>query len=97
MGYTKRNHEGKNMNTAMKWDTILRDGERQTTAFRSQRIFTINNSWYFNTREGIDHGPFISRAVAELAIESYIRRQQSTNKKSLHHTTAIYDRLKKEA
>lgn len=40
--------------------------------FRTNRFFSIGVNWYFSTREGIDHGPFDSKKLAELGIEKHI-------------------------
>ena len=34
--------------------------------FRGSHVFPAGGKWYFNTREGIDVGPFESRAEAEI-------------------------------
>jgi len=35
-----------------------RRGEDGSAPFRSGRIFSVGNNWYFTTREGEDHGRF---------------------------------------
>ena len=50
-----------------------REGEEeQPMTFRAHRLFLSGNSWYFNTREELDQGPFLSREMAEHAITKYI-------------------------
>lgn len=44
--------------------------------FRVQRIFSIGHAWYFSTREMIDQGPFISKDLAQKAVDSYILEKQ---------------------
>jgi hypothetical protein len=34
--------------------------------FRGSHLFPAGGKWYFNTREGLDVGPFASRAEAEI-------------------------------
>jgi hypothetical protein len=34
--------------------------------FRGSHVFPAGGKWYFNTREGIDVGPFENRAEAEI-------------------------------
>jgi hypothetical protein len=34
--------------------------------FRGSHVFPAGGKWYFNTREGIDVGPFETRADAEI-------------------------------
>ena len=48
--------------------------QKQRMNFRVQRFFTIGHNWFFNTREGVDQGPFINKAVAEKAVEHYIQK-----------------------
>lgn len=44
----------------------------KTTYFRSgDRVFCLNGKWYFQTRED-DHGPFPTRAAAELDLKRYV-------------------------
>lgn len=47
------------------------------TAFRSARIFSINGTWYFATREGFDEGPFERREDVEAAMSDYVEGRQS--------------------
>ena len=43
-----------------------RKNERAKTWFRSHRVFRSNEFWYFQTREGIDVGPFKSEFEAQV-------------------------------
>jgi len=43
-----------------------RKNEPVRTRFRSHRIFRVNDTWYFHTREGIDVGPFKSEFEAQV-------------------------------
>lgn len=45
------------------------------TYFRSERIFSMNGSWYFATREG-DQGPFASRNRAEAGLRRHLNEQE---------------------
>lgn len=49
---------------------LNRYGEENYTAFRSQRLFSENGQWYFDTREGKMFGPYRDQneAKRELAI-----------------------------
>lgn len=50
-----------------------RKGEHDISiSFRSNRIFAIGTDWYFSTREGIDHGPYLTKEIAEYEINNYI-------------------------
>ncbi|MCJ8203399.1 DUF6316 family protein [Pseudomonas sp. RGM2987] len=48
--------------------------------FPSDRICRINGEFYFSTREGTQEGPFVSREVALLEIEAYIKRMLQLDK-----------------
>jgi len=37
-----------------------------TTHFRSERVFSTGNDWFFQTREGIDVGPYPTRETADV-------------------------------
>ena len=57
--------------------------EGQKLLFRADRIFAINESWYFSIREQEqEQGPFLTRTEAEKALTTFIRSQlalQQTN------------------
>ena len=40
--------------------------------FQAYRISSINNEWYFVTREGENVGPFMSKPAAEKALEKFL-------------------------
>lgn len=50
---------------------MRRDDRKSKTYFRSERIFCMNGSWYFATREG-EQGPFFSRTRAEDALKRFL-------------------------
>lgn len=54
----------------------LREGEGERTWFRSDRFFTVESDHFFSTREGVDVGPFPSRAAAERGLQLYIKVMQ---------------------
>jgi hypothetical protein len=43
-----------------------RSGEPDKMRFRGSHVFPAHGKWYFNTREGIDVGPFDTRGEAEI-------------------------------
>ncbi len=46
---------------------VSRDNEKMRTWFRSERVFLENQTdWYFQTREGVDVGPYESQFEAEI-------------------------------
>ncbi|OEY66640.1 DUF6316 family protein [Marinobacter sp. X15-166B] len=49
-----------------------RAGEACALPFRSERIFCVDNKWYFTTREGFDSGPFYSRQRAEIGVQRFL-------------------------
>lgn len=50
-----------------------RKGEEDRTRFRTDRVFVVNNQWYFLTREVENPlGPYASREMAEKALKSFI-------------------------
>ena len=59
---------------------FLRRGETYMPPFRTSRLFNIGNEWYFSTREGVDQGPFLSKEIAEQAIEIYTKQHALLNK-----------------
>jgi len=51
-----------------------RTGDRENTHFfRSQRLFAVNDQWYFSTRERLDQGPYATRAEAEQEMLAYTK------------------------
>jgi hypothetical protein len=46
--------------------------ETAATNRRSPRIFRLPNGWYFNTREKIPLGPFVSAEQTEVAIGDFL-------------------------
>ncbi len=63
--------------------------ETDTTHFRSDRIFTVNGSWFSSTREHLELGPFPSRNEAEVQVLLFI--SESKNSTS---TQIMRERLK---
>ena len=49
--------------------------EEKTHYFRADRVFAINDRWYFSSRE-CDEGPYATRREAEKALQAYLRRVQ---------------------
>lgn len=56
-----------------------RTGESSHIPFRTQRYFCINGVWYFQTRGGGQHGPFISKEEMEAELMLYIRSKALEN------------------
>ncbi len=49
-----------------------RRGEDERMYFRSDRFYSIDNKYFFSTREGDEVGPFDCKEDAELALERYV-------------------------
>ena len=51
-----------------------RKGEEDKIRFRSDRVFTVNDQWFFQTRE-LDEpfGPYPNREKAERHLRSFLR------------------------
>ncbi|MEH6616630.1 MAG: DUF6316 family protein [Porticoccus sp.] len=41
--------------------------------FRSERVYNVNNLWFFSTREGVDIGPFNTKEDAQGELILFIR------------------------
>lgn len=52
--------------------STVRDGEKVKHWFRSDRFFTVDNKWYFTTRENRDIGPFNNRSEASHSLALFI-------------------------
>ncbi len=51
-----------------------RAGDRaETHYFRSDRLFSVNDKWYFSTREHLDQGPYTTRNEAEIEMIAYAK------------------------
>ncbi len=53
---------------------LPRQGEAAPVPARSKRFFTIEASWYFNTREDETQGPFKNLGEAKANLKTYLRR-----------------------
>jgi hypothetical protein len=52
--------------------TSNRAGEQGSVPDRSGRFLQKENYWYYTTREGVDIGPFDTRADAEVGVGEFI-------------------------
>ncbi|MFT7653889.1 MAG: hypothetical protein ACI9ON_004075 [Limisphaerales bacterium] len=50
----------------------VRTGEKSRRWYRSGRVFKNQMGWYFQTREGIDVGPYACEFDAEVDLETLI-------------------------
>ena len=52
-----------------------RAGEESNIPFRNERYFCANGVWYFESRGGKSHGPYISKKEMEGELVMFIRDQ----------------------
>ena len=52
---------------------------------RNNRLHRSEGYWYFNTREGIEIGPFTERSDASFAANFMATRSEWPNQEQLHH------------
>lgn len=53
---------------------LPRQGEELAIPNRAKRYYTIETSWYFNTREDEPQGPFKNLGAAKDGLKLYLRR-----------------------
>lgn len=56
---------GRALDLETRQQSVTRSGEQHPVRFRTNRFFNAGGRWYFTTREGIDVGPYDTRAAAE--------------------------------
>lgn len=56
---------------------VHRQGEYGSIPFRTGRFFCVDAAWYFACREGLDHGPYTSKAEAETALKDFLENLDS--------------------
>ena len=49
------------------------DDQNKTHFFRSDRLFAVNDQWYFSTREHLDQGPYATREEAREEMLAYTK------------------------
>lgn len=59
-----------------------REGENRDSWFRCNRFYNLKGKWFFSTREGVDFGPFETRAEAEKELQSFIASYQEALSRS---------------
>lgn len=52
-----------------------RYGEQSHPPFRSQRLFSENGQWYFDTREGRQIGPYLDKIEVKLALAAFVAQR----------------------
>ncbi len=55
-----------------------RKGETGGIPFRTGRFFSVSGQWFFASREGVDHGPYLSRPEAEKALSNFLNDVETT-------------------
>ena len=59
-----------------------REGESLEAWLRSSRFYSLKDSWYFSTREGVEFGPFSSQNEATEELKVFIHDLNNTRKAS---------------
>lgn len=55
---------------------LHRNGESTPQFHRStERIYNIDDEWYFTVRRGYDQGPYLSECEAKKALTEYVQAQ----------------------
>ena len=54
-------------------ELTVREGENNSTWFRTNRIFQADGDWYFSTREGRNIGPYGNRPATEAGLQRFIK------------------------
>lgn len=57
----------------------VRAGESRRVWFRTNRVFAVDDVWFFSTRENIDVGPYATRAEAERDARRLVKILQDTD------------------
>ena len=57
-----------------------RSGELGEVPFRSNRFFSVDNKWFFSTREGFNSGPYSNKDRAVESLERFIQVVQKLPK-----------------
>lgn len=52
-----------------------RFGEQGPIPYRTERIYSVGNEWFFSVRKGSDQGPFESEEAAKAAMVEFISDQ----------------------
>lgn len=67
---------------------VARPGEDpQIRYYRSARIYAANSLWWFDTREGVQFGPFICRIAAICSLAVYVAQHVHEHEKINKQTT----------
>lgn len=66
----------------------VREGEPQKSWFRGDRFFSVQNSWFFSTRENKNVGPYPDRHHAEHGLKLFIDAFKN-QKADFQHAVAI--------
>ncbi len=53
---------------------------------RTERVYRVNNEWFFSTRRGDDHGPFDNEEAAKLALTHFLREALEAERETLNTT-----------
>ncbi len=70
----------------------VREGEVNKFWFRSDRFFSVENNWYFTTREKRDVGPFPNRDDAAQGLSLFIDCRKDPNNDIDHAVSVAIDK-----
>lgn len=73
-------------------NTANRAGEFGPVPDRSNRFFSVEDTWYFNTREGAPIGPFGSRREAVRGLSDFLEFMALAEPKTLSRLYASLTR-----
>ena len=57
-----------------------KDNDNRVIHFQMDRFVQQNGEWFYMTREGVQRGPFISKANAEDDMHSYVHHVRNMEK-----------------
>ena len=65
--------------TFLGWAVNRAGEEPGGSHYRVDRFFSVDNDWFFSTRESTEFGPYASKEDAERALQVYVRDVQRAN------------------
>jgi hypothetical protein len=69
---------------------VSRSGESPDSSFfRSNRIYAADSLWWFDTREGVQFGPFLCRNTAMCALAVFVAQHVHEGKNTRKRTSGV--------
>ncbi len=81
------------MNSQYSMGMSARSGEKELPFNRSDRLYILNDQWFFHTREGFDVGPFHDKDQAKTALIYFVEKANWPTERQL---SAFTHKLKKQ-